>query len=352
MPKQTVVAGAWQIETNTRPLGNLESLDVTGVFPVGTKIATMTQVVDDFYRDAQLEFQRQSQQGQASPLYIFVAPEYYFKRTLTQRCLTKVERDQVRTAMTNLAQSHPHLLLIPGTVTWKKPLDKKAYAKAAERLEARLAMEASYIGKKELPKPSWPRGKAKSDGAYNTAYLYTGNQIMKYHKMEDVGELKEDDLGVIFIPGDGNNVFTVSGLTIGVEICGDHEANHLKHEVDIHIVTSASVSRKNDHVMAKNGGLFICADSTHDSEILSVDRDADEPMSAAQSTVTQPDFGMGAAKSAFFKRRWDTTEEINKGYWAKHPEYDVQERKKLEKAKVRLAYGGKLTTAVVQVDTV
>ena len=177
MPKRTIIAATWQIDTNNAGTRNYESLDVTGIFPLDTKISTMTRIVTDFYNAANVGLP----QGGIPPLFIFVAPEYYFKRTLTQRCLTKGERDRTRTAMSALAQTMPNLLLIPGTVAWRKPLDKKAYKKATQRLETRVAM-GGYTGATNLPKPTSPyigKGKATGDAAYNTAYLYMGNSIMK-----------------------------------------------------------------------------------------------------------------------------------------------------------------------------
>lgn len=346
MAKRTVVAGTWQIQTNDPGTARFPSLDVTGIFPLDTKISTMEQVVTDFYDGAQSLLVHSS----IPPLYIFVAPEYYFKRTLTQRCLTKEERDTARTAMSILAQSKPNLLLIPGTVTWRKPLDKKAYAKAMERMAGRIEL-GGYSGVTKLPKPSgfFGKGTAKADAAYNTAYLYMGPRIMKYHKMEDVGELAEEDEGAIFIPGNGNNVFTISGLRIGMEICGDHESHRLKEMVDVHIISSASVVRTDEHVMAKNGGLFIRADSGK-AEITMVDRHAVTPLSEAPGTVITPQIGGNGAMQAAFDERWGTTKQLSRATWAKHPDQKAPKKLSVQED-VRMAYGGKLTTAVVEVDT-
>jgi hypothetical protein len=349
MPKRTIVAAAWQIDTNDPGTRLFESLDVTGIFPLDTKISTMTRIVTDFYNAATLGIP----QGGIPPLFIFVAPEYYFKRTLTQRCLTKDERDQTRAAMSALAQSMPNLLLIPGTIMWRKPLDKKAYEKATQRMKTRVAI-GGYTGATELPKPASPligKSKVKGDAAYNTAYLYMGDRVMKYHKMEFAGELAAEDTGAVFVPGDGNNVFTVSGLKIGVEICADHASHHLKQPVDIHIVTSATVSRNDAHVMAKHGGLYIRADSGS-AEITKVDRDADQPLTAApNAAVTTPQIGADGAMDEVFRRRWDKTKEVSQANWLKHPE-QKQPKKQSTLADVRLAFGGKLTTVVTEVNTI
>ena len=350
MPKRTIIAATWQIDTNNGATSSYESLDVTGIFPLATKISTMTRIVTDFYNAANVGLP----QGGIPPLFIFVAPEYYFKRTLTQRCLTKDERDETRAAMSALAQTKPNLLLIPGTIMWRKPLDKKAYDKATQRMQQRLQMTPAYTGPTNLPKPSSPligKSKVKGDAAYNTAYLYMGDRIMKYHKMENVGELAADDTGAVFVPGDGNNVFTVSGLKIGVEICGDHEAHHLKQSVDIHIVTSASVKRTDTHVMAKDGGLYIRANSG-DAEITKVDRYADQPLTAApNSTVTPLQVGAHGAEDEFFQRRWDKTKELSQANWVRYPERK-QPKKQSIREDVRLAFGGKLTTVVTEVNTI
>uniref|UniRef100_A0A372IUG7 CN hydrolase domain-containing protein n=1 Tax=Paracidobacterium acidisoli TaxID=2303751 RepID=A0A372IUG7_9BACT len=345
-----MVAGTWQIETNNQATRAGESLDVTGVFSLDTKISTMTRIVTDFYNDAKASLAYTN----IPPLFIFVAPEYYFKRTLTQRCLTKDERDRTRDAMSILAQSLPNLLLIPGTVAWRKPLDKKAHAKASERLERRLALDGAYTGARTLPKPSsggmFGKSKVKADAAYNTAYLYMGTRIMKYHKMEDAGELAEEDEGAIFVPGDGNNVFTVASLRVGIEICADHQAHHLREKVDIHIVSSASVARRDEHVMAKDGGLYIRA-NTGDAEITKVDRTTTTPLAAAPNTVKTPQIADVGAMDEAFRRRWDTAKDLSKALFTNHPEQKKPKKQSIREL-VRLAYGGKLTTAVTEVDTI
>jgi predicted amidohydrolase len=349
MPKKTVVAGAWQIQTNAQAQGGFDSLDVTGVYPLDTKISTMERIVSEFYSDAE-----SLAEGSGSPpLFIFVAPEYYFKRTLTQRFLTKEERDTVRNAMSGLAQSKRNLLLVPGTVTWRRPLDRDAYKKAKERLQGRIKMghyPEKGIRVKDVPAPSLLRGTPKGDAAYNTAYLYLGTEIRKYHKMEDAAELLDEDDDAVFIPGDGKNVFKFAGLDIGVEICVDHASHHLKDWVDIHIVTSATVGRTDDYVMAKDGGLYIQADAGS-AQITVVDRTAGVHLSPAAGGSTTPlQIGTEEELKAAGERRWKTHKQNNPNYFSKNPD-KKPESKRFNKELVRLAYGGKLTTAMVEVDT-
>lgn len=356
MPNRTVVVGTWQIQTNDPGSNRSPSLDATGVFDLQTKISTMDAVITDFYRTATAAMPHTS----IPPLYIFVAPEYYFKKSIGERCLSRVERNQVIDAMRLLAGSMPNLLLVPGTIIWRKELTAKGLAKAHQRIAARKAFDGGFTVTKELPRKVPGRlarltGRAAElpDVAYNTAYLYFGQSVYRYHKMNDVGELLQGDTqndDLVFVPGCGNNVYLISGLKIGVEICGDHDSGMLRDAVDVHIVTSATVARKGTNIRARLGGLFIHADAGHFEVLLREDSTSDNSAFTQQTgqTVT-PQITDHRTVKDDFKARWRAQQASIPAL--QQPTPATLRQKTLLKERIRLMYGGKLTTTVADVDT-
>src|SRR5437016_5576658 len=65
---------------------------------------------------------------------IFLAPEYYFASehagqverygSLNERCLTETGKDFIVQSLLTASKTYPQILLIPGTVAWKKSLTR------------------------------------------------------------------------------------------------------------------------------------------------------------------------------------------------------------------------------------
>jgi hypothetical protein len=354
MPRRPVFAGTWQIETNNPE----NAKDIPGVFAFDQKIETMTTIVQDFYKNAR-QYAKiggmtagdrgvpVSSPAEDRPLYIFVAPEYYFKKSIGERCVDKADRDRFIAAMSAIAQSSNNLLIVPGTVAWKKPADEKASKKAEKRLVDREKNFLDQVKGKDVKsyfakqKMLYRRDPDAQYVAYNTAYLFYGAQTYKYHKMNDFSELEKGDRNTVFIPGSARGIYDVGGFKIGIEICGDHDTGMLDQEVDIHIVTSAAVTRKNMNVKAKNGGLFVHAASSH-AEAHKVFRGAQDEMQLVEpySMVNQPFVGDRQNMQQEVTRRMQG---ITK---------NVEQRKEGITKQVRMAYGGRLTTWMAMLDTI
>lgn len=353
MPRCPVFAGTWQIETNSTDLAK----DVPGVFAFDQKIETMTNVVQDFYKNARQyakiggmtagsRAMPQSSPAEDRPLYIFIAPEYYFKKTVGERCVDKADRDRFIAAMSAIAQTSHNLLMIPGTVAWKKQADLKSSKKAEQRLIDRERNFLGQIKEKDVKglfakqKMLYRQDPGAQYVAYNTAYIFFGAQTYKYHKMNDFSELEKGDQNTVFIPGSVRGIYDVGGFRIGIEICGDHDTGMLNQEVDIHIVTSALVTRKNDNVKAKNGGLFVHAASSH-AEAHKVFRGAQGAPQLVEpySMESQPFVGDQQKMQQEIDQRMQG---ITK---------NVEQRKAGITKQVRLAYGGRLTTWMAMLDT-
>lgn len=353
-----IFAGTWHIQTNAK----LRTDDVTGVMTFDDKLTTMSSIITTFYSQAK-QYAKVASAGPvggsrkavgvlapapATPLYIFIAPEYYFKKTIGERCVSKVERDQFINCMSQLAANKPNLLLVPGTITWKKDAtDSKSRKKAQTRLLERQHnfADGAFAAKK--------REQLKFVGdvkfvAYNTAYLFYGTSTFKYHKMNDVGELQAGDTDTLFIPGSLRGNYTIAGLQMGIEICGDHDVGMLNQPVDIHIVTSAAVTRKNDKVWAKDGGMFLHA-SNEGSEALKVTRaGATIPpnLNPLASMSHQPQ--LGTEHDMQFEIQSRLQDLRNRGV----PESAVQQSADKFTKQVRQAFGGTLTTWMGMLDTV
>ena len=351
-----IFAGTWHIQTNAK----LRTDDVTGLMTFNDKLTTMSAVITDFYSQAN-QYAKVASAGTAggsrkavtttapaTPLYIFIAPEYYFKKTIGERCVTKVERDQFIATMSQLAANKPHLLLVPGTITWKKDAtDTKTRKKAQTRLvERQYKFTDGAFAEKKRQQLQFV-GDVKFV-AYNTAYLFYGTGTFKYHKMNDVGELQAGDTDTLFIPGSIRGNYTIAGLQLGIEICGDHDVGMLNQPVDIHIVTSASVGRKNEKVWAKNGGMFLHA-SNEGSEAWKVTRPGGTTplqLSELASMSNQPQ--LGTEHQMQFEIQSRLQDLRNRGV----PESAVQQSTEKFTKQVRQAFGGTLTTWMGMLDTV
>jgi len=258
-----VVAGAWTIETN-HTYG-----DILGSQPVSDRLNYIKEVLKNF--DIFCRSASGWKHYSDGELYIFVAPEYYFKsnKVNVERCLTQKERDDIVESFVQLSYRYPKTVIIPGTIMWSKPADDKARKKAQTRLKE--AIQNKGVTKKLTEK--WEALRLRGDGqvqsmSYNSAYIFHYGSKYKYHKMNDAEENLNGDLnnGTLFIPGSKPGYFPdlgKTGLDFGIEVCADHQAAVLNQPVDIHVLCSASTSKVNSSIRARPGGLFIHAASGH-----------------------------------------------------------------------------------------
>jgi len=204
-------------------------------------------------------------------LYVFVAPEYYFKSSKldVERCLTKDERDIIIGTLWKLSYAYPHTVIVPGTIIWSKPADDKSRKKA----QTRLLETMKEKGIKPAVKSKWDALSLRGPGevehvSYNSAYIFYYGSKYKYHKMNDADENLDGDLskGTLFILGSKPGYFPNlgdTGVTFGIEICADHQDAVLNQTVDIHILSSATTTMTHANIRAREGGLFVHAASGH-----------------------------------------------------------------------------------------
>ena len=200
-------------------------------------------------------------------LRLFMAPEYFFSESCNRHVMDYETRGHVVQAMANISANFPDMLLLPGTVSYFKPLvDKKLET-------ARLAADPLHTSRLVKYAGTYTVGEEKSTYlAHNTAYAFHGGrQVFKYRKMLDCAELNPQDrkAGKVMVFATGNSVgafdFNLGGVTlrIGVEICADHDNGQLSKggvsNLDLQIVLSASTGLKKDYAVVRDGGcVFHC----------------------------------------------------------------------------------------------
>ena len=82
--------------------------------------------------DARRSVRRELEALGADWLYLFVAPEYYFAASDSAHAIPQTQKDQIVGFLRALSSEHPTLVLVPGTIAWKKPVLRsgpKAYKK-------------------------------------------------------------------------------------------------------------------------------------------------------------------------------------------------------------------------------
>lgn len=246
-----------------------------------------------------------------SPLGLFVAPEYLFAHpapghnhnTPDRRHMEEADKVIQLARLQALSLNHPRIILVPGTIAWRKPLERmgakltstktgelKAVSREHKSVKALVsyAVDMKLVPNDELAGPrhgvkaattaekiGFVRDVAATHMARNTAYvLLGGNVILKYNKRGDFHEVLQPDNSTIHIPGALMGRFdirtedpTLRPITFGIEICLDHAfktaARGLPNfgNVDIHIVTSAALPIVEERLICKPGGYLVHASS-------------------------------------------------------------------------------------------
>lgn len=265
---------------------------------------------------------KQTAPSKLPTLEVFIAPEYLFSKHHDELLQGAHEKRQVEEASRKISEKFG-LLAIPGTITWRKPLeredDPERHHPEAEKIESRrdkalrrmehdLTVRAGHVERDLVhPKPDaalrkgWleqrdtPMIKAaeqallthppeglKYDVAMNTAFVhYRGERLLKYHKRGNSAEvLARDNAGdtlAVFVPGERDGYFVVplkdpaaKGASIdvecGLEICYDHRIGYLSNSQlgktpHIQFITSAFVEVEKPSIKVRAGGVVVHASS-------------------------------------------------------------------------------------------
>jgi hypothetical protein len=198
-------------------------------------------------------------------LRVFLAPEYLFSETCNRHVVNYETRGHLVEGLKTLSADFPDLLLIPGTVSYFKPLVDNKLEKA------RLKADPTHIARTVKYQGLYTVGAEKKTYlAHNTAYaFYGGQQVFKYRKMLNCGELNTQDSKaakvMIFAVGNqlGTFDFNQIGTTvkIGLEICADHDDGQLRKggaaNLDLQLVLAASTAMKKTNAVLRTGGVLL-----------------------------------------------------------------------------------------------
>lgn len=258
------------------------------------------------------------------PMGLFVVPEYFLAHPVTtghhrpgdNRHLEEDEKSNLLAQLMQISKDKcKGVVMVPGTVAWRKPIMRdisktknsrtgipkplsrqenavKSVTRYAEDMNiAQNQRLANALGSKNAPTTQDKLALLNSGDAgplinfssvdflaRNTSYvLLDGDIKVKYNKRGDFHEVLENDR-TVFIPGVLDGRFHVQSspagqraISFGLEICLDHAFGTVQRttphygQVDIHIITSASVSENVDNLIAKEGGYIVHACSRPDA---------------------------------------------------------------------------------------
>ena len=191
-------------------------------------------------------------------------------------------------ALKQLSDRHPDWLIIPGSIT-VLGLDRVRGSEVPQRLTATMqpsatnAVSGSALAanqtlasyQQNLVQDLQNRDQEDFRPCYNVSPVYSNGTIVllkrkMYEAVDERGNTQER-IGVgaesTYFPMIRNTgVLTYGGLSIGIEICVEHEHGTLAYEagnsLDLHIVFSNEVYPFSEHAAIKNDGLFVHAGAT------------------------------------------------------------------------------------------
>lgn len=134
----------WNIDTKIDNRGRVRNENQLRSYTPTDRYNLLGRVVEEAWvAMAKDLFARADTLGGASFLFLFVAPEYYFSVSDTAHAMTQAEKDKIVGYLKALSSEYPSLVLVPGTIAWKKPLNRteaQKYKKgtAIEKNESRM----------------------------------------------------------------------------------------------------------------------------------------------------------------------------------------------------------------------
>jgi predicted amidohydrolase len=249
-------------------------------------------------------------QSHRHPYYqsVFLAPEYYFsnQRHSNDRFFSQDVKRYIVSRLRTLARQYPEILIIPGTVLWKKNafsgvltlgkpgegLKRQQTQKSVDRVNktlnrivnarAQFNTTSNFPGwshsgqfgrnpdsyntehnedKFFMPKHYLENAKdLNTEIAQNVAYIFKDDVVLKYHKVGNFQEVMNEQSNIVFAPGNITGLFKVGGVPYGIEVCRDHAQGVLSgslQNVNIHIIISSWIANTPVRTALTNGGVLL-----------------------------------------------------------------------------------------------
>ncbi len=278
---------------------------LNGIGRAVAQIDRIEKAVKEAWDAIKLQMQRDPH-----PFYqsVFLAPEYYFsnQRHSNDRFFAQDVKRLIVSRLRTLARQYPKILIIPGTVLWKKKafsgdltlgkpgqrLERVQNQKSVDRINKTLnrIVNANATFNTKANDPGWshsgqfgrnpdsykidhnedrffmPRyylenAKAlDTEIAQNVAYLFKDDVVLKYHKVGNFQEVMNEQSNIVFAPGNITGLFKVGGVPYGIEVCRDHAQNVLSsalQNVNIHIIISSWIPNIPASTALTDGGVLL-----------------------------------------------------------------------------------------------
>lgn len=307
----------WSVDTEILKNGNANN--AVGKMSLLDRLGLLGKVVQEAYMLGTGKWRGGSLEERTQLMYmLFTAPEYLFAYSDKQHLITESNKQGLVRSLAVLSKDVPLMILMPGSIAWKKPLIRGDTSSRIEKFEARMHLNAEaqmhqapdYVFRTINSETDLTRRLKQFDEredilehrkrqiqlatdmslqrmrknalaspercylARNTAYAFhDGKEVGRYHKRADFHEVfpdESDEKFVLFMPGGGGNNhrdrFTVGPIRFGLEICADHEVGYLSSakgpQPHVHVVLSAKVRFNPTHAAAAQNGYVVhaCSD--------------------------------------------------------------------------------------------
>lgn len=237
MPTYNLFAAVWKVGWNTSKNASL--------IQKGVMLTEAMEQAYNFMRTASARMQLTAM----NPVYLFVAPEYYWIKDGLYNLYDEGEKATIYSALKSTSTELSNLLMFPGTVNWQVP-------------------SAQHIG-------AQPQNlRAKAFVGYNACPVYLGGQLLlDYYKKFNDGELDKRETAAFGAgPSEAPQDFSAKGLRFGLDICGDLNKGQLNltlggQQVDVMVLTSGSMlhdftDSRLVTIPVRDGGAFVHCDNS------------------------------------------------------------------------------------------
>ena len=239
MPTYNLFAAVWRVTWQT-------SRDLS-LIQKGVKLTDAMDQAYEFMDAARARMRA------TNPVFLFVAPEYYWIKDGSYNLYDKAEKATIYSALSSTSAELSEVLMFPGTVNWQVP--------KAEH----VGMQPGNLGTKAFV-------------GYNACPVYLGGHLLlEYYKKFNDGELDKRNAAAFGAgPTAGAQDFMAKGLRFGLDICGDLNQGQLQltlagQQVDVMVLTAGTMGHdftdsRLQTIPVRDGGAFVHCDNSGKAE--------------------------------------------------------------------------------------